>query len=198
MSELIASQPLTYLLALAIGFATAWWIWGQRAAAWDEEYFDEDEEGELRLAPLPEPEPEAEPLEVGEESEIAIDPEGDPEGDPEDDPYPLATALAATAAGGIAAGEGEASRPNIAAAVGDDDELTRINGIGPKLEALCHELGVRRFDQIAQWSEADIAEVDGYLGKFSGRIERDHWVEQARLLADGNIAEWESRFGYSG
>lgn len=193
MSEVIASQPLSFLIALVIGLATAWWIWSQRAAASDEEYYGVEEE-DMRLAPLPEPEPDAEPLEVGEESEIAIDPQDDSD----DDPYPLATALAATAAGGVAAEAEAAPRPNIAAAVGDDDELTRINGIGPKLQALCHELGVRRFDQIAQWSEADIAEVDGYLGKFSGRIERDHWVEQARLLALGHIAEWEERFGYSG
>jgi len=88
--------------------------------------------------------------------------------------------------------------PRIAAAVGEDDDLTKINGIGPKLCALCNGMGVRRFDQIAAWGASDVAEVDGYLGSFKGRIGRDDWVEQAKLLAGGNESEWQSRFGYKG
>ena len=78
-----------------------------------------------------------------------------------------------------------ATKPNIAAAVGESDDLTRIKGVGPKLAELCESLGVRRFDQIAAWSEADVAEVDQYL-KIKGRITRDRWVEQAKFLAVGD------------
>lgn len=75
------------------------------------------------------------------------------------------------------------------------DDLTRIKGLGPKLAATLGELGVTRFDQIAAWSDADIDRIDAQLGRFQGRIHRDDWVEQARLLAAGDTAGFESRFG---
>ena len=80
------------------------------------------------------------------------------------------------------------------AATGGDD-LSRIKGVGQKLVALLHSLGVTRFDQIAGWTDADIARIDAQLGNFSGRIERDSWVEQAGYLARGDSAGFESRFG---
>ena len=80
------------------------------------------------------------------------------------------------------------------AATGGDD-LSRIKGVGPKLVALLHSLGVTRFDQIAGWTDADIARIDAQRGNFSGRIERDSWVEQAGYLARGDSAGFESRFG---
>ena len=88
-----------------------------------------------------------------------------------------------------------APAPTIAAAVGQPDDLRRIKGLGPKLATLLASLGVIRFDQIAAWSEADIAAVDAQLGQFAGRIERDNWVEQARLLASGDEAGFSARFG---
>jgi predicted flap endonuclease-1-like 5' DNA nuclease len=71
---------------------------------------------------------------------------------------------------------------------GPADELTRMKGVGPKVAALLNGLGVTRFDQIAAWSDADVARVDAQLGAFKGRIARDQWVEQARLLAAGDTA----------
>jgi predicted flap endonuclease-1-like 5' DNA nuclease len=90
---------------------------------------------------------------------------------------------------------GEIPTLSIAPAVGEPDDLLELKGVGPKLATLLNTLGVRRFDQIAAWSEDDIAEVDKHLGNFAGRIRRDRWVEQARLLATGEIAGFESRFG---
>jgi predicted flap endonuclease-1-like 5' DNA nuclease len=86
-------------------------------------------------------------------------------------------------------------KPKIAAAIGEPDDLTKIKGIGPKLDALCHSLGVSRFDQIAAWTQADIDEVDQHLVGFHGRIERDEWVEQARLLAKGDIEGHAHKYG---
>lgn len=77
----------------------------------------------------------------------------------------------------------------------DGDDLTRIKGIGPKLHRLLTDLGVTRFDQIAAWSEADLAALDPKLGAFAGRPARDNWVEQAALLASGDAAAYEARFG---
>ncbi|WP_298197144.1 hypothetical protein [Novosphingobium sp.] len=75
------------------------------------------------------------------------------------------------------------------------DDLTRIKGLGPKLSTLLAGLGVTRLAQIAAWTDADLAAIDTKLGSFAGRPARDQWVEQARLLAAGDTAGYESRFG---
>lgn len=83
--------------------------------------------------------------------------------------------------------------PVIAASSGDD--LGRIKGVGPKLKALLASLGVTSYAQIAAWDDADIARIDAQLGSFAGRATRDNWVEQARLLASGDAAAYEAKFG---
>ena len=75
------------------------------------------------------------------------------------------------------------------------DDLTRIKGLGPKLSTLLASLGVTRFAQIAAWTDADLAGIDAQLGSFAGRPARDQWIEQAKLLAAGDTAGYESRFG---
>ncbi len=80
-------------------------------------------------------------------------------------------------------------------AVGAPDHLLLLKGVGPKLNTLLIGLGITRFDQIGAWSAEDAAKVDAHLGAFTGRIERDSWIEQARLLAGGAIAEFETKFG---
>ena len=62
------------------------------------------------------------------------------------------------------------------------DDLKLINGVGPKLEALLHSLGFFHFDQIANWTEAELAWVDENLEGFKGRVIRENWVEQARAF----------------
>ena len=37
--------------------------------------------------------------------------------------------------------------------------------------------------------------IDDQLGRFKGRIRRDDWVEQAKLLSGGDTAAYEARFG---
>ena len=81
---------------------------------------------------------------------------------------------------------------------GPPDELTRMKGVGPKVVAMLNGMGVTRYDQIAAWTEADVARVDAQLGAFKGRIVRDQWVEQARLLAAGDTAGYEAKFGKLG
>ena len=64
---------------------------------------------------------------------------------------------------------------------GKADDLTQIKGIGPKRSNLLNELGIYHFRQIASWSAAEVRWVDDYLAS-PGRVARDGWVEQARLL----------------
>ena len=65
---------------------------------------------------------------------------------------------------------------------GGADDLQQISGIGPKIEHMLNSFGVFHFDQIAGWTEADIAAIDNKLN-YSGRISREGWVGQARKLA---------------
>ncbi|MEQ8301456.1 MAG: hypothetical protein RH945_13025 [Hyphomonas sp.] len=71
----------------------------------------------------------------------------------------------------------------VEAAFGDADELERINGVGPMLCELLHEIGVFYFWQVAEWSAKDVDWVDEKLMHFKGRIQRDKWVSQAQQLA---------------
>ncbi len=80
-----------------------------------------------------------------------------------------------------------------AARGGKADNLKAIKGIGPKLEVLCNSLGFYHFDQIANWTAEEIAWVDDNLEGFKGRVTRDAWVEQAKLLASGQETEFAAR-----
>ncbi|MCH2095835.1 MAG: NADH-quinone oxidoreductase subunit E [Rhodobacteraceae bacterium] len=72
---------------------------------------------------------------------------------------------------------------------GQPDDLKLLKGVGPKLEQTLHDLGFFHFDQIAAWTDAEVAWVDTRL-KFKGRIERDNWIDQAKKLAAGEETEF--------
>lgn len=76
---------------------------------------------------------------------------------------------------------------------GKADDLKTIKGIGPKIERLLHGMGVYHFDQIAQWSDAEIAWVDDNLEGFKGRVSRDEWVAQAGKLASGDETDFAKK-----
>jgi predicted flap endonuclease-1-like 5' DNA nuclease len=71
---------------------------------------------------------------------------------------------------------------------GKADDLKRIEGIGPALESLLNGLGIWHFDQIAAWTETDVAWVDGRMARFKGRIARDRWVAQAKMIVTEGLA----------
>ncbi|MBK8771619.1 MAG: proton-conducting membrane transporter [Rhizobiales bacterium] len=97
------------------------------------------------------------------------------------------------------AATGKMERPKgIAAARGGKaDNLQRISGIGPKNEKILHSLGFFHFDQIGAWTREQVAWVDDHL-RFNGRIAREEWIKQARLLADGKDAEFTRLYGTGG
>lgn len=84
---------------------------------------------------------------------------------------------------------------NLPGAAGPPDDLQRLKGVGPKFAALLNELGIRRFDQLAGLSGADIDRLDSQLGPFKGRLERDQIPLQAEYLARGDEDGFEQRFG---
>jgi predicted flap endonuclease-1-like 5' DNA nuclease len=64
------------------------------------------------------------------------------------------------------------------------DDLTRLVGVGPRLAARLGELGVNSFEEIAAWTDEDLAAFDKALD-LKGRAARDAWVAQARRFAEG-------------
>lgn len=78
------------------------------------------------------------------------------------------------------------------------DDIALLKGVGPKLVALLQSMGVTSLEQIAAWSAADVTEIDSKLGAFAGRLKRDNWVDQAKLLSAGDIAGFEKKYGSLG
>ncbi|MEO1952193.1 MAG: fused NADH-quinone oxidoreductase subunit E/endonuclease, partial [Thioclava sp.] len=76
---------------------------------------------------------------------------------------------------------------------GGADDLKMIKGVGPKLATLLHSMGIYHFDQIAGWTDAELAWVDSNLEGFKGRATRDDWKGQAEKLASGAETEFSSR-----
>lgn len=62
------------------------------------------------------------------------------------------------------------------------DDLKKINGIGPGLEKKLKEGGVKTLHELAELNDSDIARLEDEVIRFSGRIKRDKWVEQAKKL----------------
>lgn len=72
---------------------------------------------------------------------------------------------------------------------GEKDDLKLIETIAPELETSLNKLNIIKFEQIAAFSDDDIANVDEAL-KLDGRIEKEDWISQAqRLMAESTVEE---------
>jgi NADH-quinone oxidoreductase subunit E len=111
---------------------------------------------------------------------------------------PAKSAKAATTKGAATdagkTGVDDKNRPPVIDKPAQPDDLKLISGVGPKLEGTLHSLGIYTFAQVAKWKKAEREWVDGYL-KFKGRIDRDDWVKQAKVLAKGGVDEYVRVFG---
>lgn len=81
------------------------------------------------------------------------------------------------------------------APAGPADDLRRLKGVGPKFVARLNELGLTRFDQLAGLNANEVAHLDERMGPFQGRLAKDRVIEQADLLARGDIETFEEKFG---
>jgi predicted flap endonuclease-1-like 5' DNA nuclease len=81
--------------------------------------------------------------------------------------------------------------PGAAAKTGPDD-LKRIRGVGVLIERKLNSMGINSYSQIANWSAPEIDRVSQVLD-FKGRVERENWVEQARILSAGGQTEFSRR-----
>ncbi len=209
MWPLCTANPFWFLLLpFLIGLLTGWWVWAMRPRAAVEAAY-------RPAAPVPAPMPRPVPVAVPEPVALA---KPVPVATPPVPPVvaavpapaavvpepvvpvpPVALASAVPAASPLATAIPVAAVAltalGIPAAIGAPDDLLQLKGVGPKLNELLISLGVRRFDQVAAWGPAEVAKVDEKLGSFRGRIVRESWVEQAGLLASGNISAFEAKFG---
>ncbi len=84
------------------------------------------------------------------------------------------------------------SRASNTAARGTRDDLKRIKGVGVVIDKKLEGLGITTYAQIAAWTTADIDKVSNALD-FKGRIEREQWVQQARILGGGGQTDFSRR-----
>jgi Uncharacterized conserved protein len=167
------------LVVLIVVIALVWWLAARRKP-------------HDVAPPAAEPARPAKPLEPVKPEIIAAEPafKKTPPPAPTPSPAPAASAAPEPVPQAVAA----AAAP----AAGQADNLQLLKGVGPKLVALLNSLGVTRFEQIAGWTDADIAAIDPKLGNFAGRITRDNWVDQAGYLARGDKAGFEAKYGALG
>jgi predicted flap endonuclease-1-like 5' DNA nuclease len=93
---------------------------------------------------------------------------------------------------GLRSVRSQALRGDGSALGGRIDDLKRVRGIGVLIEKRLNALGITSYEQIANWTKADIDSVSSQLD-FKGRIERENWIEQARILASGGQTEFSRR-----
>jgi len=117
---------------------------------------------------------------------VAPEPKSEPKSEPKPEPKKGTKTDAKAQSGAAAPGAGTKPPSLSAARASGADELTRIRGVGPKLEALLNRMGFFHFDQIAKWGHDELAWVDQNLEGFTGRATRDDWVAQAQQLARGD------------
>lgn len=177
MMTLIEANWVVFALALLIGLAVAWWLFGRASTAPKRErrpdVLDEGAAPAQRNQALIDAPPAAQIV-----------------------PPPLGAGMAGLAEA-VAIGaqdvveEAAAAAPQPAAG----DDLSKIKGLGPKLQALLPTLGISTYAQIAALTDADLADLDTKLGAFAGRPKRDNWMDQAKHLAAGDVAGFEAQFG---
>lgn len=125
----------------------------------------------------------------------ATEPEPEPAPQPAAMPDPIPAPEPAPQPEVTPAGGGSPVQPAALATARETgaDDLKKIKGVGPKLEALLNELGIYHYDQIAAWGATEVAWMDDNLAGFKGRVSRDGWVGQAATLAAGGATEFSER-----
>lgn len=72
------------------------------------------------------------------------------------------------------------------------DDLKNLSGVGPKLAEKLNAYGITTYSEVAKFTKKRMAEVDAKLN-LKGRIERDDWKAQAKILAAGGETEFSKK-----
>lgn len=62
------------------------------------------------------------------------------------------------------------------------DDLTKINGVGERIEKSLNELGIYTYEDVANWDKEKIDFINKTVA-FKGRTSRENWVKHAKILA---------------
>lgn len=186
------------VVGLVVAVVLLWFLLGRKA-------------GETGETPIVPPAEARKPLEPAKPTIVAAEPARfkpiEPAPAPVAAPPPTPEPVTAPAPEPIAEPVAEAPAPDETAPpepapaprpVAQADNLQLLKGVGPKMVGLLNGLGVTSFQQIAAWTDADVAAIDPQLGAFQGRIARDNIVDQAGYLARGDKAGFEAKYGALG
>ena len=62
------------------------------------------------------------------------------------------------------------------------DDLKKIKGIGPQMEATLNQIGIYTFAQVGRMTDKEYDLLDSITESFPGRAQRDDWAGQAKIL----------------
>ncbi len=74
------------------------------------------------------------------------------------------------------------------------NDLRRIEGVEEPDIVVLEKHNVRNFEQIVRWNADDVRHFNALLGNGSARIQRQNWIEQAAILANGQKTSFADRF----
>lgn len=75
----------------------------------------------------------------------------------------------------------------------EKNNLKLISGVGPVIEGKLNSIGIYTFDQISRFTDDDIQQATDLIQFFPGRILRDDWRGQAKILKEGGETEFSKR-----
>lgn len=100
-----------------------------------------------------------------------------------------ASAASATTPAPEPSPEPEATPAPSTKASGDTDDLTKIEGVGPKIAEILGEAGISTFAQLADTSADKVKELLTAAGPRFASHDPGTWAEQSKLAADGKWDE---------
>jgi predicted flap endonuclease-1-like 5' DNA nuclease len=62
------------------------------------------------------------------------------------------------------------------------DDFLKISGIGPAIETLLKDMGIKTYGDLAQMGPEKVEEVSSRLGRFASRLDKHDWIGQAKKL----------------
>lgn len=74
------------------------------------------------------------------------------------------------------------------AAAAEPDDLTKIEGIGPKVQQLLNQAGITTFVELSNRTPAQLNEILDAAGSIYKAMDESSWPKQAALAAEG---KWE-------
>lgn len=88
---------------------------------------------------------------------------------------------------------GSGETPEAASRVANDDadDLTIIEGIGPKIKELLNDADIHTFEDLAGASRSDVKQILEDAGPRFRMHEPKSWIRQAGLAAEGKFSELE-------